>query len=981
MITPFPMTPARKPAIVALVLLALFSSLQGQVPALPQSGMVLHLDVASLSGLNDGDPVSAGWTDESGLGNDALAGTAAPSYVADAGSGYPAVRFNGVDQYLEVAGLSTGPQASVFIVFAHRRPSPPVAKRDTLVSTFAGSSGIQLYSSRYVDAAPAPDYPSFGDRIGSGTTVDTWTNGWHASEVTGDILKDRFYVGSAVFSAVAPAINLYIGARDNTGAGAGQNDIREVIVFNRALDTAERESVQQYLGKKHDIEVVWRPLDHPVEAYPHILGSQQFGNQYSFGEVGIRVHDYANATYRMGNRVIKFRLSNKYATDDGFTAIAGIDRLVKLARDHPEVKAVLDSPGTDYLFWVSSFSYPNWSNQLDTNGLKPAVQTAIYNEVRDLAEYLLTNYNDTGKTFYLGNWEGDWMLSGEFRDDPNTIPANRIQGMIDWATVRQQAVDDAKAAVPHSGVNLWFYLEMNKADWMRDGLPCVANSVIPALSKLDFISVSSYSIHKDGGGAAPTARVHSDLDQIQGLIDAKPDPAIPGSRLIIGEYGYQYSSGAYADFHEFAQAHLATVRDFLSWPGGSIRFMLQWQFFNQAASDGGVPYEMCQISNTNTLRPLYYLHENFNRAMRRWVDDVYFRAGSLPSPAEYEDQALHVLENISLDEYVPVIKFTSFGQWRSFHFPDVNEHINLLISGWDADPMGSGVVNLLRYVYGLNRYEYAAASMPHIRLQGGFPAYAIPFDPDKTDVDLVALAGQNLNTWPYEVFNSETTALTPENGWVEVSAAGLADPNQPLFYQLSVSYLGATLYLENFDTPPAKKTDFSVSLGGDAGSGITEVSLGEWGITSSGSFLNGRLAPQNLGSTNARLAGIFLDSATLNQGAGTYVLRFDVRGDPGVATDDNCFLYVYAGSGWNSSSYLVLTLANGGFSGGAWDPLTATGTATASRLASLNIPDTSFDQSAVEIPFSYDGTSTICIAFGAYNSGIAFDNIEILLQP
>jgi hypothetical protein len=980
---PMPPSPQYKPAVLAGWLLSLLFTTTLLAVDLPQSGMLLHLDVASLSGLNDGDPLSSGWADESGLGNDALPGTA-PSYVADAGSGYPAVRFDGVDDVLEVPGLSTGPQASVFIVFAHRRASPPVTKRDTLVSSFTGSSGIHLYSSRYVSAAPAPDYPSFGDRIGSGTAVETWANGWNSTEVTGDIFKDRFYVGSAVFSAVSPKTTLWIGARDATGAGAGQNDIREVIVYNRAVSDVERESIQRHLALKYDIETVWRPLDHPVEAYPHILGSQQFGNQYSFGESDNRVQDYANASSRMGSRVIKFRLSNKYATDDGFTPIAAIDSLVELARDHPQVKAVLDGPGTDYLFWVSSFSYPSWSNQLDENGLKPNVQVAIYNEVRALAEHLLSTYSGTGKSFYLGNWEGDWMLAGSYKDDPTTIPQNRIDGMIDWATVRQQAVDDAKAAVAHSDVNLWFYLEMNRADWMRDGLPCVANSVIPNLSKLDFISVSSYSIHKDGGNPAPTTRVHSDLDQIQALIAAKPAASIQGSRLIIGEYGYQYSSGNYADFYEFANAHKTTIRDYISWPGGTIRFILQWQFFNEAPLPGdpvGAPYEMCQISNTNSLRPLYFLHENFNRAMRRWVDDIYFRTGSLPSAAEYDDQAVHVLDTISLDEYVPAINFTSFGQWRNFHFPDFNEQINSLISGWDADPMNSGMVNLQRYVYGLDRYDYDATSVPHIRLQGGFPAYAIPYDPDKTDVDLVALAGQNLSTWPYEVFNSDTTTLIPDNGWVEVSAEGLADPNQPLFYQLSVSYLGASLFVEDFNTPPANKTDFSVSLGGDAGAGISQVTLGEWGRTSSGSFLNGRLAPQTRGSTNARLAGIFLDSATLNQGAGTYILRFDVRGDPGVASDDNCYVYVYAGSGWNTSSYLVLSLANGGFSGGAWEPLSTTGTATASRLTSLNIPDTSFDQSAVEIPFSYDGTSTICIAFGAYNSGIAFDNVEVLLQP
>lgn len=955
---------------------------------LPQSGMVLHLDVASLSGLSDGDPVSTGWADESGLGNNALPGAASnqPMYVADAGSGYPAVRFDGVDDYLEVAGLSTGPQASVFIVFSHRRADPPVGKRDTLVSTFTGSSGIHLSSSRYVASAPAPDYPSFNERDAATTTVDTWANGWHRDEVTGDILKDRFYVGSAVYTGVSPKTNLWIGARDNTGAGAGQNDIREVIVYNRALSASERRDVQRYLGLKYDIELIWRPLGHPVEEFPHILGSQQFGTQYSFGELGIRGVDYANATYRQGSRVIKMRLSGKYANTDGFTDYgAAINTLTELVRDQPEIKAILDGPGTDYLFWVSSFAYPSWQNQLDATGLKPSVQTAIYNEVRALAEYLLTTYSGTGKSFYLGNWEGDWMLAGQGDTDPSDTPPERIQGMIDWATVRQQAIDDAKATVSYSDVNLWFYLEMNKADWMRDGEICVANTIIPALSKLDFISISAYSLHTDNGSLAPISRINSDLDMVQALIDAKPDPSIPGSRIIIGEYGYQYSSGNFANFTEFAQAHLDTARALMNWPGGTLRFIHQWQFFNEEKTDGGVPKEMCQISNTNAIRPLYYLNENFTRSMRRYVDDVYFRTGSLPTVAEYEAQAVQVLDDLSLEEYIPVLSFTQYEQWRAFHFPDFLERGNDLISGELADPNGSGLENLLRYAYGMGRYDSPAGYAPHLRLAFGNLVYVIPYDPAKTDLTLTGWAGEDLDTWPYEVFNSATTSLVPVEGWVEVDDGGLANPNNPVFYRLQVDYAGPIVYAENFDPAPPSQSTFSVSLGGDFPTSIDannkEVVIGEWGITSVGSFGGGVLQPMATLGTNAKLAGVFLDSTILDKGAGNYFLKFDIIGDPDAPGDDSSYIYVSSGSGYNASSFLVLDLSNGGFSGGAWEPLSATGTATASPLASIGFTDTTIDQPGVEIPFTYDGTSTISIAFGAYNSGIAFDNIEIHKQP
>jgi hypothetical protein len=766
------MVPALLPAAVA-----------GQ--GLPPDGLVLHLDAASITGVADGDPIYGGWTDLSVTGATAISGTP-PTYVADAGSGYPAVRFNGTDQYLD-ASVSTGTEVSVFIVFAHQRAGSPTNYRDILITGNGGGTNLSLASSR--SSSTAPDYPSFNASTGSGISVGLWVNGLDTVDATGDFFRGRFYVGSAVYTEVPAETSLRIGARGSSGFNAGQNDIREILVYDRALSDSERETVQRYLGLKYDIELVWRPLEHPAEAWPHVLGSQQFGTQYSFGESGIRTVDYARSTLRQGSRVVKFRLSNKYANTDGFTAVSGINSLTKLVRDQPEVKAILDMPMTDYIFWVSTFAVPSWQFQLDVNGLKPSAETNIYNEVKAMVAYLLTTYSGTGKRFYIGNWEGDWMLSGDFRDDPTTIPANRIQGMIDWANIRQKAVDDAKAETPHSNVDVWFYLEMNKADWMREDLPCVANSVIPAMPKLDMISISSYSVHKDSGAPASNTRIHSDLDRVQALFDAKPDASIPGSRLMIGEYGWTYSSEKYNNLFEFADDHITTCRSYLSWQGGTLRFILQWQFFNQAVNEGGVSKEMSQIGPANDLRPLYYLHENLNRSMRRWVDDYLLRTGSLPSDRAYSDQADHFLGSVSLGEYQPVLSYTTYDQWRDFHFIDAAESADTAVSGPEADPYGTGLPNLLRYGFGMGKFGYDTAMMPHLRPDAGSVDYAFPYDPGKTDLRWTAQAGSSLGLWNLTLFDSDTDADLPVGGWLEVSADGLIDPADPTFYRLQLQLI------------------------------------------------------------------------------------------------------------------------------------------------------------------------------------------------
>ncbi|MGB0272060.1 MAG: hypothetical protein ACPGCS_00055 [Opitutales bacterium] len=663
-------------------------------------GLALHLDAGTLSGLSDGAALSSGWSDWSGSGLTASS-PEPPLYVSDGGSGYPAVRFDGVDDYLQV-DLATGNELSVFAVFAQRRATALANYRDTLLSGAGGGSYLSLASSR--SAATPPAMPSFNALTGNGVSVQTWMNGHDTADVTGDFFPNRYSIASAVYTHVPAETALFIGAQDSNGFHAGQNDIRELLVYDRELTDAERLEVQAYLAEKYQIDAITRAPEHPVESYTHPLGSQQFGQQYSFGASDCYVLDYARDTLRQGNSVIKFRLSNRYNSEDGFTQLSGINSLTKLVRDHPQVQEVLDLPLTDYLFWVSTFSVPKWQDKakeigsvgesswtafyganrslyaVDTydepgksptplQGLDPTAAQQIYTEIYDLTVYLLQTYSGTGKSFYIGNWEGDWMLSATNTYVDQNMPPERLQAMIDWANTRQQAIDAAKAATPHSDVNVWFYLEANKMDWARNEQICVTNSVIPAMPKLDFLSFSAYSLHKTGNGLTKdAASMHTDLDLLQARIDAKPDPSISGSRLIIGEYGYLYgnpepgaSDNRFSDFYDYTQEHVSTLRNFLSWQGGTLRFLLQWQFYsrqmqtktNAAGQVVQYPYEMCHISEQQEIRPLYYLHANFYAGMRQWVANYYQTQGSLPTDRAYADAAYHLLGGISLNQDVP----------------------------------------------------------------------------------------------------------------------------------------------------------------------------------------------------------------------------------------------------------------------------------------------------------------------------------------
>lgn len=778
---------ARKTAPIALIAIFLTAvAAPGYSAGLPQEGLILHLDAKSISNKSDGQSLTDGWEDQSGSGTHFLPGVA-PTFLSDSGGGYPAVRFNGTDQFLQ-GSIVTGDSASVFIVFANQNPPLSTSPRDTLLATGTTPNGIDLAVS---DRDPGePGFASFNAMESIHTAADTWVNGWSTADLTGDFFRGRYTIGSAIYHAVAPAEAMLIGT--SSGGSAGRNDIREILFYNRVLSDSERREVHRYLSDKYRIDVNWRADDHPLDHFNMVLGSQQFGGgdagSYSFGESGVRTLDYARATLRQGAGMIKFRMSNRYFRDDGFTRLSEIDSLVKLARDHPEVKDVLDLPVTDILVWMSSFSVPKWQDRMDANGLRPAAQERIYNEVFEFVVYLLETYSESGKSFYLGNWEGDWMLTGLGTYAPEEIPANRIQAMIDWANVRQKAVDDAKLATPHSDVNVWFYVEMNKADWAREGRPCVLNSVIAAMPKIDFISVSAYTMHKQQGGRpAPAWRVHSDLDLIQAQLDAKPNPSIKGSRLIVGEYGYQLGTNyPNNNFTTFTQDHIITARDILNWQGGTVRFILQWQFFDDALLNSGGSKEMRQINSQFERLPLYYMHENFYREMRHWSGYFHRMHGRLPSEREFADQAVDVLQNLEITDHQPNLKFTDYDEWKNFNFPVAADRAISALSGPRADPLKSGFPNLLRYALEMDLLSQCSENLPRLRYSGGELRYAIYYDPSKTDLTWIGESSSNLTNWTSVIADPSYMPHGSQSGWVELFSPVDAGSLNSVFFRLRV---------------------------------------------------------------------------------------------------------------------------------------------------------------------------------------------------
>jgi hypothetical protein len=217
-----------------------------------------------------------------------------------------------------------------------------------------------------------------------------------------------------------------------------------------------------------------------ADRFNYVIGTQTFAPAYQFtGQT--RLIETAEAIRALGSTVIKFGLTPEYADKEAYVPRKNpaIHSLLELARDEPSHRHVLDMPFSNFVIWMHTFANPwaeNWHE-----GFSKDAQEKEYREVYDLVAYLLRIYSGTGKTFYLGHWEGDGMLRGSIGKefDVRATPI-AIQGMIDWLTIRQRAVDDAKRQTPHHDVQIWNYTEVNHVTPARDeDRPTVVNKVLP----------------------------------------------------------------------------------------------------------------------------------------------------------------------------------------------------------------------------------------------------------------------------------------------------------------------------------------------------------------------------------------------------------------------------------------------------------------------------------------------------------------------
>jgi hypothetical protein len=371
--------------------------------------------------------------------------------------------------------------------------------------------------------------------------------------------------------------------------------------------------------------------DPQVDAYNLRVGTETFAALYKF-TTNTALVETAQAITNMGSDTIKLYLGSDTAGQSGVTLPSNVTNLLTLVRDEPNYHQVLNMPFRHFVMWA----YPlENSDEWWGSGYNTTDGAKDYQEMYSLTQYLLTNYNNSGKTFYLGHWEGDGYLKvNGWTTNPSMTT---VQGMIAWLNNRQKAVDDAKAATTYTNVQVYNYAECNRVqDAMNNGSNNnvrVINYVVPYVTNLDYLSYSSYDSQNLSSSA-----LYNTLNYMESMLSTNKAATVPGPRMWIGEYGWGYESTAAQE--PPTRAYIQRLLGW-NWNGNCLPFILLWEMYSNFNANGATNY--CLIDYTDTKVPSWYLHNYFYNDARLLTAQFKQTNGRLPTDTEFSTMTMPLL--------------------------------------------------------------------------------------------------------------------------------------------------------------------------------------------------------------------------------------------------------------------------------------------------------------------------------------------------
>jgi hypothetical protein len=361
-----------------------------------------------------------------------------------------------------------------------------------------------------------------------------------------------------------------------------------------------------------------------ADRFNYILGTHTVGAHYQFTDK-TRLLETAEVIQGMGSNIIKFRFNRGFDKRNYAGPNPGsYATLTELAKEEPSIRAVFDMPFYYYFMWVGCMQRVKWS---DPSGYTEKDAQTEYREIYDLACYLLKTYNGTGKSFYFGHWEGDWLLVNDFNAKMDPVP-HRVENMIKWLNNRQRAVDDAKRDNPGSDVRIFHYSEVNQVVKGLRGEKCYTTEVLPYVN-VDYVSYSAYDAQQTPEEMLPVA-----LDFIETHLSGKS--GIPGKRVWIGEFGYK-AKGNTPEEQKTRSLEFAKIA--IEW---GCPFVLHWQLYDNEFENG--EYNgFWLINDQGEKQPLYHALQAYYVSAREYVNEHLVAQERIPSSAVFRKQAVKLI--------------------------------------------------------------------------------------------------------------------------------------------------------------------------------------------------------------------------------------------------------------------------------------------------------------------------------------------------
>ncbi len=378
------------------------------------------------------------------------------------------------------------------------------------------------------------------------------------------------------------------------------------------------------------VPVVAAPVPQPV--FSTAVGTQTIGVRYKFTDDSALV-ETAKAIRELGCDTLKIAITPKYGDDYMMVRDPEIHTALDLVRRKPDFRQVLDMPFRNVMMWLYPFS--DKKSGFYKGAIPKAEAEATYAEIREFTAYLLETYSGSGKSFFIGNWEGDWHLLKEKYDYDLDPAPETIKGAIEWFNLRQKAIADAIRETPHHDVQVYYYIELNHVRKSLDeGRPTIVNTVLPHI-KTDFVSWSSYdvtTVAAKRGGEAGRQRVFDALDYIEKHL---PPSDIPGKRVFVGEYGFNLQQVENPEIQKRCSA--SVMQWCLEW---GCPFILYWELYcNEIEPSTGEHRGFWLVDEKGEKQPAWFLHRDFLAKANDFVKRFEREHGRLPLQAEYNQAA------------------------------------------------------------------------------------------------------------------------------------------------------------------------------------------------------------------------------------------------------------------------------------------------------------------------------------------------------